>query len=120
MSSRRDLETPGHSASPCDTCRHPGRCCVGFAITAVPRGLTGLEAMAWIEEHTNQPLTYMPLFRDRGGVWRWWCPLLDVKTGRCGDYEHRPSMCRSFEPRQDALCAEFCVQPSQDEWRRRS
>lgn len=30
-----------------------------------------------------------------------------MPDGRCGDYENRPALCRSFEPQSEALCVHF-------------
>lgn len=36
----------------------------------------------------------------------WSCPVL-LPNGRCGDYENRPNVCRSFEPASDLLCVHY-------------
>lgn len=57
-------------------------------------------------------LPFMPLepvscFADSNGalyqVWTFRCTNL-LTNGRCGDYEHRPQLCRLYEPLQDGLC----------------
>lgn len=60
---------------------------------------------------TQIGLPFMPLYKrkvegiDGGGVWRFWCPNLDISTGRCGDYENRPGLCRLYRAGSDPLCA---------------
>lgn len=39
-------------------------------------------------------------------VWVWGCPKL-LPNGRCGDYENRPGLCRSYQPLDDGLCVHF-------------
>ncbi len=30
-----------------------------------------------------------------------------LPSGRCGDYENRPDLCRKFDPASDALCVHY-------------
>lgn len=97
----------------CDTCAQPGRCCFGFMLNGgswPTFRTTALEVLAELASAypENDPpeigLPFLPLYRRPGdGVWRFWCPHLD-RSGRCGDYENRPKLCRSFEPASDRLC----------------
>jgi Fe-S-cluster containining protein len=95
--------------SACDTCPVPGHCCRVVSLSFKPP----LDAKTIAEAETalaskldplGYDLPFRPLFRRSDGIWVWWCPKLDRKTGRCGDYENRPYLCRRYEPRQDPLC----------------
>jgi len=44
-------------------------------------------------------------FKNGATIWKFWCPNLDMKTGRCSDYENRPVTCEIYEPGCDPLCA---------------
>jgi Fe-S-cluster containining protein len=59
-------------------------------------------------------LPFMPLYKRPMGVWRFWCPVLDIKTGRCGDYENRPALCKSYRAGSDTLCAMHVPAPPRD------
>jgi Fe-S-cluster containining protein len=62
--------------------------------------------------HVTQGLPFEPLYEtDRVDVegkkmWRFWCPKLD-RAGRCTIYADRPALCVAYQPKQDALCAEY-------------
>lgn len=103
--------------SACQTCRRPGRCCVGLSLNngSFPRGQTPEEARAALKsvvtvDGPNGPLRkglpFEPLWRTPSGEWRLWCPNLS-KEGRCTDYENRPFACRSYVPGSTSLCAEW-------------
>jgi Fe-S-cluster containining protein len=116
----------------CNNCPTPGRCCTGLGLGGFAWGKHPLEAL--VEAATvvtardgNRPvaldgfehdvmrdiqigLPFMPFQRLENGHWRWWCPNLTLE-GRCGDYENRPALCRSFEPASDPLCAMFVPRP---------
>lgn len=102
--------------SVCDTCPAPGHCCRAvclggghFAMNAD----TPEQAQAEIDRVNASPLhvavngklPFRPLFRRAtDGAWMWWCPNLSAQTGRCLDYANRPTLCRAYQPRTDALC----------------
>lgn len=46
---------------------------------------------------------FVPFFVGEHNSWRLWCPNL-TREGRCGDYENRPRLCRSFQAGSDPLC----------------
>jgi Fe-S-cluster containining protein len=90
----------------CDTCHTPGRCCRVFHLKTTSgsygEGETMLEVMSKL---AMWGFPFMPLFKLRStGQWRFWCPNLDLKTGRCNDYENRPKLCAEYAPGQDDLC----------------
>jgi Fe-S-cluster containining protein len=103
------------AGSLCDACRAPGRCCTGFTLTPKPVGETPEEVDRWAAEQywvsadrksRGRGLPFRALYRLPNGMWRFWCPNL-LPSGRCGDYENRPSVCRDYEPGEDRLCAEY-------------
>lgn len=101
----------------CDKCFDPGRCCKlmnlsqksGDALTvwtdidipaqAIEHGLP-FEPVAklgeWTDEKTGRPYA----------EFHWRCTKL-LPNGRCGIYEDRPNLCRSFEPLTDQLCVHW-------------
>lgn len=119
-------------ANPCDSCRLPGRCCTGFVLDQGTFGghmhvlevlvelattwhamdgqwpvrLRGSAPPAPHLQHVQVGLPFMPLGLSAAGAWRFWCPLLD-RSGRCGDYENRPALCRAFAAGSDPLCIEY-------------
>jgi Fe-S-cluster containining protein len=101
----------------------PGRCCSGFNLGR--KDGTFLEQLVWLatiqtsldergvsrsgepgesDTHAMVGLPFLPLFQHSCGDWMFWCPLLDIKTGRCSDYENRPALCRSYKAGSDYLC----------------
>lgn len=128
------------SASLCDACTNPGRCCTGFTLPVARWKETPLEALVvmatvnvgtttegWsllLDPRPGKPrrrdlvsadvgLPFMPLSRQPNGNWRWWCPHL-VK-GRCSIYEDRPTLCRQFEAGTDPLCCMHVPDPQEVE-----
>lgn len=57
-----------------------------------------------VRDEDGGRLPFRPLFRRSDGLWVWWCPNLNAKTGRCDDYANRPFACRDYEPKTDRLC----------------
>lgn len=105
-------------ASLCDRCAVPGRCCSGFNLNGGAYGAHHSEldvlllmATSWTKVWElgidQYGLPFMPLWRKPSGVWLFWCPLL-TRDGRCGDYDHRPAVCRDFEAGSDSLCVMSC------------
>lgn len=45
--------------------------------------------------------------RERAPGWVFWSCKNLTPEGRCGDYENRPELCRTYEPGQDLLCVEY-------------
>jgi Fe-S-cluster containining protein len=99
----------------CDNCFAPGRCCSRISINSGSwmHGASEIELYIRLAEMTARHLgdpgsientgPLMPLWRTPDGRWVFWCPAL-TREGRCGEYETRPGMCRTFEPGQDLLC----------------
>lgn len=100
-------------AASCETCRAPGNCCKGFVLSIgkVPvdgwreraqaavdgRGLPFRAVSIRIHERHDEGDSVTPVFD---------CTLLGP-DGRCTDYENRPSLCRTYQPGEDPLCAEY-------------
>lgn len=101
----------------CDTCAEPGKCCRYFNLQGgnFGRGETAIEVLARLATIVTDPdsahitetgqigLPFLPLFRRQDGIWLLWCPRL-TREGRCGDYEHRPGLCKDYQPLDDWLC----------------
>lgn len=108
----------------CDRCFAPGQCCKRIQF------YSGTEMTLWLDEPLEPQLRAMlhaddrdrPMpFRSIDGTVR---ELRDEETGRpygtmtfscvnltpdgrCGDYENRPWLCRTFEPGSDRLCVHY-------------
>lgn len=112
----------------CDTCRDPGHCCrrlrlwneAGKEPTSwADRGLDGAQDAAVAFAAPFMPIEVAATFTDsetgREFVSWWWrCDAL-MPDGRCGMYELRPALCRSYEPASSALCAEFVARDAPTE-----
>lgn len=102
----------------CDACSKPGACCRSFLLIA-----NGATLTSWDDEGEagalsvakGQGLPFVPnekreTYLDESGraysAWNYRCPLL-TESGRCGDYENRPQLCRDYEPGTDGLCVYF-------------
>ena len=111
----------------CDTCRDPGYCCRDFTINVVfPADMPRAEVQKHISEGTDPwdgsrdgELTpfmhpariarrhaYRGQHKPHGVTWAFNCDRLG-KDGRCMQYEDRPTICRSYEPKTDLLCIEY-------------
>lgn len=100
----------------CDACSNPGHCCTGIYLnygghTPAVTAETTLEAMvqlaSFVSEDCNERPTvgfpFQPLYKAPHGSWKLWCVNL-TKDGRCGDYDNRPMLCKTYQPGQDGLC----------------
>ncbi len=110
--------------STCDTCRQPGACCTDIFISrdtwpgtvwadgwkeqaqsfldgALPGHPFVPHRLAIAEGEMRDPAATAPY-----GTVFWSCRNL-LPSGRCGDYENRPQLCRNYQPGQDAMCVEF-------------
>lgn len=75
----------------------------GVTEKAFPTRLEALAiAAAWPFEPNGLP--FIPV-KVVDGYWLFGCPMLDWDTGRCTDYENRPTLCREYQPMSDPLCA---------------
>ncbi|MFM0165751.1 YkgJ family cysteine cluster protein [Paraburkholderia sediminicola] len=103
--------------SACDTCPKPGSCCTDFALNI------GLFQKDTWKEAAQEKLNSvgLPFFfpkrlavegRETAGgpvdvdgkvMIRYGCSRL-TPDGRCGDYDNRPKLCHSYQPKSDALC----------------
>jgi Fe-S-cluster containining protein len=107
----------------CDQCFAPGQCCKSLNLID-PHTREAVSTWAGDGEAAAQMKLFGLPFEvaDTHGPWiadetserpgkeyvihRWRCPLLNP-DGRCGDYENRPTLCRSFEPALDRLCVHY-------------
>jgi Fe-S-cluster containining protein len=93
----------------CDSCRRPGQCCHGFALSVPDVPLEGWKVAAENEMEARGLYFFEPLHflrRPTGLV----TPIFKCARlidGRCSKYDERPNVCRVYEPGQDQLCAEF-------------
>ena len=89
----------------CENCGDPGRCCKDIKLTRKAfGGITKLECLVILAtiEHPdphmlNTGLPFLPEYVGEDEQWRFSCPRLR-EDGRCGDYENRPNLCRTFVP----------------------
>lgn len=108
----------------CDTCHTPGNCCRRIFLS----GSDGKPLTLWNDEdpkaqlaaRSSEPLPFEPLetvatFAVAFGepeagrlysTWAWSCPALGA-DGRCTIYDHRPQVCRNYEPASDGLCVYY-------------
>jgi Fe-S-cluster containining protein len=113
----------------CDTCVQPGTCCKDFGMPGfenrptrrlqkkVLRSLASAlaeDGKAYrrgdghpLEGDTHY-LAGLPFKPDKriDDNWLYSCPHLG-KDGRCKDYNNRPALCVSYQPRQDQLCVMY-------------
>lgn len=101
--------------SPCETCPVPGHCCRFLTLGYLAEHAETVEEAereiakfnAGPSREYNGFLPFRPLFKASDGTWRWWCPNLNLTSGRCDDYENRPYACSSYQPGTDRLCVLF-------------
>jgi Fe-S-cluster containining protein len=90
----------------CDGCRAPGACCriLSLAGEEGPLGPRSslLEISALL---ATAALPFVPLVRLDDGVVLFWCPHLG-RDGRCGEYDHRPELCRDYREGSGVICIE--------------
>lgn len=111
----------------CDHCTKPGLCCreihiySGENARTLGGAETKLEALVWLatvyhfdDWMSHIGLPFLPEQREENGDWVLSCPHLTVE-GRCGDYENRPRLCRTYEPGLDAPCV-FTTAESRRAW----
>jgi Fe-S-cluster containining protein len=103
----------------CDVCMSPGHCCKRMHITGGIEGRRLSDPMSYERaEHLvlEYKLPFRPLEQTDEGVWTFWCPNL-LSTGRCGDYENRPNLCRIYVAGSDGLCVHHWKNPDVEESR---
>jgi len=100
--------------SQCDTCRAPGHCCKGFALSLA------FSASNWRQEAesvmADKKLPFVPV----RPIWHPEAEPGDTAVifdctklgpdGRCTIYDSRPALCASYEPGYDGLCVEYVNQ----------
>ena len=108
----------------CDACYRPGTCCKEIRFYG---GHRNGEHTFWLDENieqqvsgqdpenlSNHPFEVLKVdekFTDKKtgreyGTVVFKCKNLTAE-GRCGDYENRPLLCKSYEPRSDNLCVHY-------------
>lgn len=109
----------------CGNCSDPGMCCREIRLysrndRAFGDAATVLEAYVALATvvHADEwmfdtGLPFVPERRDPDGTWVMSCPRL-TPEGRCGDYENRPRLCRTFTPGNDWPCAMRKTEPLPD------
>jgi Fe-S-cluster containining protein len=112
----------------CNRCIDPGICCREIRLNVKPPFMTKLEALAWLASihpaYGEIGLPFIPEYKDRillydfdeaiqfystsplESEWVYSCPVL-TPDGRCGDYENRPRLCRTFESGRNQPCVMF-------------
>lgn len=99
----------------CDSCYAPGACCKHF--TLFGRAEPGDRGLPLDEGNAARAIAYHGLpfevIADAGGAVR--CSRL-LPSGRCGDYENRPQMCRDLEPGLDPLCVHWRGAEGSEPW----
>lgn len=101
--------------SMCDSCLSPGACCKALRLRGGARqadNSDAIEASMSFDQAERRALElnlwmFRPLHQEAAdGSWTWSCTQLEP-NGRCGIYEDRPELCRSFRPGQDPLCVHY-------------
>lgn len=95
----------------CETCMRPGSCCKDLYLSG--GGLHNPQSLESVERRTLELGLFMfrPLHQDEYGRWRFWCTNLQP-DGRCGDYEGRPELCRTYNEGYDGLCVHHWTDPA--------
>jgi Fe-S-cluster containining protein len=114
-------------ASLCDRCFAPGHCCKGLVLShAISKDAVVFwddrpDSIQEFLDEKNFPFivtekveTYTATNKSGSAedvgrtysAYRYGCKNL-LPSGRCGDYENRPDLCRSFEPASDGLCVHY-------------
>jgi hypothetical protein len=108
----------------CMICPKPGMCCQQFCLNGgsfpkpdnevIEQASLEFEIMndfLLIQKDESAPgviehLPFIPFYRTKEPhpAWRVFCPKIDIKSGRCNDYENRPTACRVYQPGDDAMC----------------
>ena len=108
----------------CDACYRPGTCCKEIKLYSEKRGG---EHTFWLDKSIEQQISEMDpenLVKHPFEVREVYERFTDKKTGReygsvifkcknltasgrCGDYENRPLLCRTYEPGSDDLCVHY-------------
>lgn len=117
----------------CDSCYEPGACCKKLTLsTAAEKGPNYFTS--WLTDTPERVKNNLTVFMHSGVDWKhagnfefhsfskdnvWNDPehgdyaIVYLKCnklqsdGRCGDYANRPSLCRSYQPLEDTMCAHY-------------
>jgi Fe-S-cluster containining protein len=90
----------------CDGCRAPGACCRSLSLTGEEGTLGPRSSMLELSALlATAALPFVPLLRLDDGVVLFWCPNLR-RDGSCGDYDHRPDLCRDYREGSGVICVE--------------
>lgn len=102
----------------CDQCYAPGNCCKRLQLIADGHSMTFWDETAGVDiqqalDTRNLPFVVnekIATWTDENGkaysTYNYNCTKL-LPNGRCGDYENRPELCRSYEPASDGLCVHY-------------
>ena len=108
--------------SACDTCKQPGACCTrmhlrseGDSDVALSFWADDLPMLRGLIRMAEWGLPFIPYavaqeFSDKDGrkYQRLQYRCVDLGSdGRCMNYEHRPQLCRDYEPLSDPLCVMY-------------
>ena len=95
----------------CDICCDPGACCRDVCLSHPVTGKNFGRVPTATHANVLMATNWLPFVASRhvdtadgDGYYRFTCTMLDAR-GRCSDYEHRPELCRIYQPAQDGLCA---------------
>ena len=90
----------------CETCLAPGACCRAMHLSGGAGDMRMDAPMSFDQaEHLamKHRLPFRPGRQLDNGHWLFWCTKLGP-DGRCGDYENRPALCRTYAAGSDGLC----------------
>lgn len=109
----------------CDRCYQPGACCKNLTLSGPGIGDISFESVrraggrklkvqlvppAKLERKLRdeglEHFRIMPDARSPDGAYLFWCTRLQP-DGRCGAYQQRPDICRSFKEGMDPLCVHY-------------
>lgn len=88
----------------CAACPDKGRCCREFYISKDGIGILSdsVESVsAYVTKELELP--FKPLYNINQVGWVFKCDWLR-EDGSCGDYEHRPELCRLYHAGSSLLC----------------
>lgn len=96
----------------CESCIAPGSCCKQMHLTGgvadqgarlgQPMSREKAEHLAML----NGLHTFFPVGHHHDGSWEFACTALQL-NGRCGIYEDRPQLCRTYAAGSDPLCVHY-------------
>lgn len=97
----------------CESCIAPGSCCKKMHLTGgvslhdgVRLGKPMSHELAEKLTALNGLHTFFPTHQRPDGSWEFACTALQP-DGRCGIYEDRPELCKSYVAGSDPLCVHY-------------